>query len=154
MSSNNNDAGISDPIDLVREVYVEGGDFQLMCCAGSGGSFGGGGSTDSWVTAAEVIYEFTKNPGSVVKNLITFEISKDERVELNLLNGHFDVFCGEQILHSGRKGLELLMTWKGMTFDQALEYLCKTYSADAATAMARDYIKMRIAAFEAPSKGT
>ncbi|MET8101501.1 hypothetical protein ABZV29_34395, partial [Streptomyces sp. NPDC005236] len=65
-------AYISDPVDLSRQVYVDNSDYQLLCCGPSGGgSFGGGGSTDSWLTAAELVYDMTGNPGRAVSDVIT-----------------------------------------------------------------------------------
>ena len=147
MSNEADEVFISDPVDLTRQVYVDGGDFQLLCCGPSGGgSFGGGGSTGTWLTAAELAYELTGHPGKVVKDVITFEYDQEARIEIDVLGGHFKIQRGDEVVHSGRKALELLMQLKEVTFEQALEWIAEKYSTDKAAALAQDYVKMRVAA--------
>jgi hypothetical protein len=139
--------GIASPIDLGKELYTEGVDFQLLCCAAGGGSFGGGGSTDDylWLTAAEVVYEHTKNPGSVVRNLITYDLDADNRIEIDLLDGRFRLHLAENAeVLNGRKAIELLMMWKRMSFVEALEYVAAKYSSDLAIALGQDFVRMKI----------
>ncbi|TXI06240.1 MAG: hypothetical protein E6Q76_10020 [Rhizobium sp.] len=126
-------------VNLTKQVYIEGGDFELLCCQV------GSAMAANWVSAAEIVYEMTGNPGSVVRNTITFDTSPDEVVEIDLLNGHFDVRQAGSTRGAGRKGLELLMVWKGMTFEQALEWVRNTYSVDKARAMGLDYVNMKLA---------
>ena len=133
---------ISDPVDLSREVYTDGSDYQLLCCSG------GGGSTDPWLTAGELVYHLTRNAGKVVSDVITFELEQENRVEIKLLGGHFEVKRGDEVVHTGRKALELLMRLKGLTFEEALEWIAGKFSTEKAAVLAEDYVKMRLAAFE------
>ncbi|WP_338317535.1 hypothetical protein, partial [Bradyrhizobium ottawaense] len=85
--STDDDIGISATIDLAEQSYVEGNDFQLLCCGSSKSGAGFAvGSRDMWVSAAELVYEFTGNPGSVVRNLITFDLGNGDRIDINLLD--------------------------------------------------------------------
>lgn len=132
---------ISNPVDLIREVHSEEGNYQLLCCSS-------GGTREAWVTAAELVYELTGNAGKVVSNLITFELEQGQRIEIQLLGGEFKVIRDEQVMHSGRKAFELLMRLKEFTFEQALEWFAAKYSIQTATDVAADYTKMRLVAFD------
>ncbi|MEU5868300.1 MULTISPECIES: hypothetical protein [unclassified Nonomuraea] len=152
MSNEEDELFVSDPIDLSRQVYVDGNDYQLLCCGPSGGgTFGGGGSTDNYLTAAEVLYELTGNPGQVVRDVITYQHEEGTTIEVDLLKGHFKIKRGDETLYTGRKALELLMRMKGLTFDQALEWIVEKYSVEAARMLAEDYVKRRLAALSDPS---
>lgn len=134
MVSRKGASGISESVDLSPEVYAAGGDFQLLCCSISKGK--------PWVSAAELIYEFTGEPGSVVRNTITFDLAKDERIEINLLDGSFEGFKGGRSTMVGRKGLDLLMKWKGMSEEDAVQFIAGKYSPAHADAMRADFVRM------------
>jgi hypothetical protein len=136
---------ISDPVDLCRQVYVDDSDYQLLCCGPSGGgSSGGGGSTDTWLTAAELVYDMTGNPGRVVGDVITFDYDSETRVEIKVLGGHFAIIRGDDVMHSGRKAVELLMRLEELTFEGALERIAERYSVEKAEVLAHDYAGMRL----------
>jgi hypothetical protein len=97
-----------------------------------------------WVSAAEVVYEFTGNPGSVVRNNITFQVDERSSIDIDLLDGSFEVKDGDAVVGKGRKGIELLMTWKAMSLDAALEWVATKYSVESADIMAQDYIRMKM----------
>jgi hypothetical protein len=139
------DAGMSDPVDLGKDLYVGGRDFQLLCCASGGGSSGGGGSTDTWLTAAELVYEFTGNPGSIIRNMITFTLNDRDRIEMDLLDGKFWLHLAENAeVLNGRKAIELLMYWKRMSFVEAIEFVATRYSPDQALMLGNDFVRMKI----------
>ncbi|MFE1391023.1 hypothetical protein [Streptomyces albogriseolus] len=138
-------AYISDPVDLSRQVYVDNSDYQLLCCGPSGGgSSGGGGSTDSWLTAAELVYDMTGNPGRAVSDVITFDYDSETRVEIKVLGGDFAIIRRDDVMHSGRKALELLMRLQELTFEGALEWIAEKYSAEKAELLAHDYVARRL----------
>lgn len=127
---------LDNPVDLDPRVSATDGDFQLLCCSAS---------PVCWVTAAELIYEFTREPGKVVRNTISFDIDKDQRIDVDLLDGRFEIFKGNETTGvTGRKGLDLLMKWKGMSLEEAQKYIADKYSEDHATLMTADLQKMRI----------
>lgn len=126
-------------VDLGGQSYAAGQDFRLMCC-GSAGTSGG----IPWISAAEIVYEFTKQPGSVVRNVISFNLEGNERIELNLLDGSFELFQrGRSTGKKGRKGIDLLIQWKGMSFEEAIDYIRTNYSEEHAESMGADYQRMQ-----------
>ncbi len=79
----------------------------------------------------------------MVRDTITFTLSRDEKIELSLLTGGFEIFKGAEVIARGRKGIDLLMQWKGMSYESALEYIAATYSKDHAETMGADYQRMK-----------
>lgn len=137
-----NGGPLSVPVDLIREVYAEGGHYQLLCCTGPVLPE----KPRAWLAAAELVYELTGNPGKVAGDFITFELDEGDRIEIQLVGGQFRILRGEQTLHSGRKAFELLMRLNGLTFESAIEWIAEKYSNEKAAAMAEDYLRMRVAA--------
>jgi len=144
MTSKDSKDNIGPSVDVAKELYSEGGDFQLLCCMGVGNATTAG---TNWVSAAEIIYDLTENAGSVVRNRITFETDKNETIVVNLLDGSFEINnlkTNENIQKFGRKGLDLLMKWKDMTLGEALHHIIENYSIDQARLMGQDYLEMLI----------
>jgi hypothetical protein len=128
---------ISTSIDLSREIYAESRDYELACCSVS---------PDPLVSAAEFIYDITKNPGNVVKNAITFKVSDDELIKVNLLNGVFSIERKNQPIRTGRKVIELIILWQNISFEKAVQLIAEMYSVEQAEIAANDYVKIRISA--------
>ena len=140
MAHNPDETNISKPLDLSREAFAVGSNVRAKCCglADEGGAV-------NWVTAAELVYEFTGNPGAVVRNLITFELGGEGRIEINLIDGTFVIFqSGNAGARKGRKGIELLMLWKEMSFVEAIEYIAAKYSPEQAIALGDDFVRMKV----------
>ncbi|GMO11006.1 hypothetical protein [Bradyrhizobium ottawaense] len=131
---------ISNAVGLTREVFGDIGSVAGQCC----------GLVDEdratkWVTAAELIYDITGNPGRVVRNIIAFDLDNGSRIEVNLIDGRFELYSQEESEPKvGRKGLELLMAWKKMSFTDALEYIAQRYSLQKAAALGNDFVRMNV----------
>lgn len=131
---------IMSPVDLTREVFAEGGDIRLLCCSTA--------KEQLHVPAADIVYELTSNTGRVDNGSIVFDVGDDKAIRIDLGNGGFTIIEGDRVIGSGRKGLELLMLWRGMTFDDALAWVSSTYSRDKAHVMGIEYVTMKVAADE------
>jgi hypothetical protein len=136
MSNEQMSRSVSDGVDLGGTSHIAGADYQLACCTSCCAD------RNMWVSAAELVYEFTGLPGSVVRNTLSFALDGNDRIDINLLTGDFQMFSGATSSMQGRKGVDLLMKWKGMTLEQALEYITRKYSADHASNMAADFQRM------------
>ncbi|MEL0438299.1 hypothetical protein [Phycobacter sp. K97] len=138
MSNTHDDSGMSPATNLTGGPVSHGAGFELACCQV------GASANAVWVSAAELIYELTGEPGKVVRNTITFDV-EGTTIDVDLLNGAFAVKKeGSGTPIEGRKAIDLLMKWKGYDFDQAIEYVIENYSMDHAMAMAKDFGAMKV----------
>lgn len=138
MAHNDKNPHLSAMVDLSPEVYAQGADVELLCCQTHPNGVA------NWVSAAELVYEFTGNPGTVVRNTIHFNLGKTSTVDLNLVDGSFEIKEGETVVATGRKGLEFLMAYRSITLEDALEFVARKYSLETARVMAEDYVRMRL----------
>lgn len=131
------DKGISAGANLGDGLVTFGANYELSCCSQPGMA------AALWVSAAELVYELTGEPGRVVRNKISFEID-GTTIDLNLLNGAFTIDQGTGQPIVGRKGIDLLMKWQGYDLDKAIEFIANKYSIHHAMAMAKDFAAMKV----------
>ena len=137
---------LSAPFTVVRESFTNGADLMLACCGGA--SHPTHPEPADWVSAAEIVYELTKVAGTVAGSDIRFDTPEGATIHIGVQDGRFVIVRENLDPQTGRKGLDLLMQWKGFSFDQAIKFLFDTYSPEVAQALAEDYVQMKIAALK------
>jgi hypothetical protein len=140
MPNESDDQGISKAVSLTRDVFMEIAGSAGQCC-----SLVDEGRAAKWVSAAEVVYDITGNPGKVVRSLISFELDGQDKIEMDLVDGSFTIhLASDPAPLEGRKAIELLMLWRKMTIVQAIEYIAQKYSVEKAISLGSDFVRMKV----------